>query len=311
MWSRHTGRENGTFRWTGAMKTVGTGWGEMTHVFSGGDGIVYAITPVIPASPPIGIGPGMEGHPASGGDLMWGRHLGWRDGTFRWDGELKKVGIGWGAMDHVFSDGNGIIYAITHYEPATLATGIGPGMGARPASGGDLMWGKHLGREDGTFRWEGLKKVGNGWGDLVHVFSGGDGIIYAITRPIPATLATGIGPGQEGHEASGGDLMWARHTGREDGSFRWDGPMKRVGIGWGEMVHVFSGGDGIIYAITPRIPATLATGIGPGMEGHPASGGDLMWARHVGREDGSFEWDEPLKKVGHGWDVYKAFSAEV
>jgi hypothetical protein len=72
-------------------------------VFSGGGGIIYAITPIVEASWRPGTGPGMGGlKPASGGDLMWYRHLGSADGSFRWEGP-KKVGSGWGSLNHVFS----------------------------------------------------------------------------------------------------------------------------------------------------------------------------------------------------------------
>jgi hypothetical protein len=67
-----------------------------------------------------------------------------------------------------------------------------------------------------------------------------------------------------------GDLMWYRHDGRNDGSFKWefkDG--KKVGVGW-NVRHVFSGGGGVIYAVM--------------------NNGDLMWYRHDGRNDGSFKW---------------------
>jgi hypothetical protein len=115
-------------------------------------------------------------------------------------------------------------------------------MGGEPVSGGDLMWARHVGRDDGSFKWKGpLKKVGTGWGSLNHVFSSGDGIIYAITPVVPASLPTGIGPGFTGNPASGGDLMWARHTGWANGSFNWEGPLRRVGTGWGELLQVFSG----------------------------------------------------------------------
>jgi hypothetical protein len=76
-----------------------------------------------------------------------------------------------------------------------------------------------------------------------------------------------------------GDLMWYRHDGRSDGSFRWTGP-KKVGNGW-DFKQIFSGGGGVIYGIT--------------------TSGDLMWYRHDGRGDGSFSWTGP-KKVGNGWD---------
>jgi hypothetical protein len=107
------------------------------------DAVIYAISP--------------------NNDLMWYRHEGRNDGTFRWtSNEGRKVGVGWN-FKHVFSGGNGIIYAITQNN--------------------DLMWYRHEGRNDGTFRWtfnEG-KKVGVGW-NFKHVFSGGNGIIYAITQ---------------------------------------------------------------------------------------------------------------------------------
>jgi Tachylectin len=281
MWFQHIGSQDGTFSWAGPNE-VGTGWGEFIHVFSGGHGIVYAI--------------------ASGGDLMWFRHVGRKDGSFKWEGP-KKVGTGWGEFTKVFSGGQGVIYAITPTVPATLPIGIGPGMGGHPASGGDLMWYRHTGRDDGSFAWEGPHKVGIGWGSLKHVFAASDdNVIYGITPVVPASLPTGIGPGMGGHSASGGDLMWYRHLGQQDGSFKWMGP-NRVGTGW-ELEHAFAGADGIIYGVKPIVPATLPTGIGPGMRGRPASGGELLWFHHIGQQDGTFTWNGP-KKVGTGWGGLK------
>jgi N,N-dimethylformamidase len=35
----------------------------------------------------------------------------------------------------------------------------------------------------------------------------------------------------------------------------------------------------------------------------------LIWNRHVGRDDGSFQWAEPEnREVGTGWDVKHVFS---
>jgi hypothetical protein len=261
-------------------------------------GIIYFVDPIIePTFHAVG---GIT--PASGGNLKWARHVGREDGSFQWEGP-QKVGVGWADSKQLFSDGNGIIYRVTPIVPASLATGIGQGMRGQPASGGDLMWYHHLGWDDGSFRWDGPKKVGIGWGDFKQLFSGGDGIIYGVTPIVPASLPTGIGPGMRGHAASGGDLLWYRHVGREDGSFQWEGP-KKVGTGWGDFKQLFSGGDGIIYGVTPIVPTSLPTGIGPGMRGNPASGGDLLWYRHVGREDGSFQWEGP-KKVGTGWGDFK------
>jgi hypothetical protein len=98
------------------------------------------------------------------------------------------------------------------------------------AAGGDLLWYRHDGREDGSFRWtdNNGRKAGSGW-NFKEVFSGDNGVIYAITAD--------------------GDLLWYRHDGRDDGSFRWaDNNGRKVGSGW-NFKEVFSGGDGVIYAV--------------------------------------------------------------
>jgi hypothetical protein len=62
--------------------------------------------------------------------------------------------------------------------------------------------------------------VGNSW-DVKHIFSGGDGVIYAIN--------------------SQNDLLWFRHDGRADGSFKWaDSNPRKVGNSW-DVKHIFSG----------------------------------------------------------------------
>ena len=46
------------------------------RVFSAGDGVIYAV--------------------ADDGDLLWYRHHGWGDGTFKWvDNNPRKAGTGW------------------------------------------------------------------------------------------------------------------------------------------------------------------------------------------------------------------------
>ena len=86
-----------------------------------------------------------------------------------------------------------------------------------------LMWNRHEGHGDGTFRWAEPtnREVGTGWGGFQHVFSDGDGVIYYVD-------------GQN-------RLMWNRHEGHGDGTFRWAEPTNReVGTGWGGFQHVFS-----------------------------------------------------------------------
>jgi hypothetical protein len=61
-----------------------------------------------------------------------------------------------------------------------------------------------------------------------------------------------------------------------------------VGFGWSAK-QVFSGGDGVIYAIM--------------------NNDDLLWYRHDGRSDGSFKWASNAgKKIGVGWHAKLVFS---
>ena len=199
------------------------------QVLSGGDGIIYTLM--------------------DNGDLMWYRHDGRSDGSFRWaDNNPRKVGVGWN-FRQLLSGGDGVIYAIT--------------------DAGDLLWFRHDGRADGSFRWadNNARKVGIGW-NYKRIFSGDAGVIYAIT--------------------DSGDLLWYRHDGRNDGSFKWaDNNARKVGTGW-NMKSIFSGGDGVIYAITDI--------------------GELLWYRHDGEGDGSFRWtDNNARKVGVGWNFRAGF----
>jgi hypothetical protein len=77
--------------------------------------------------------------------------------------------------------------------------------------------------------------------------------------------------------------------GAKDGSSRWATPTgKVVGTGW-KVRHVFSGGNGVIYAVTDD--------------------GELKWYRHDGRGDGSARWASPSGKVvGTGWIVVQALA---
>jgi hypothetical protein len=249
--------------------------------------------------------------------LLWYRHDGRDDGSFRWAAsEAKTVGVGWNVKE-VFPGDDGVVYVVTPVVKATLPTGIGPSLGGRPASGGELLWYRHDGQADGAFKWafSGGKKIGVGWGGFGRIFSGGGGVIYAVTEtgdlmwyrhegrsdgsfkwasPVGKKVGTGWGQFKQLFSGGGGviyavtgagDLMWYRHDGRGDGAFKWaSAEGKKVGTGWGSFTHVFSGGDDVIYAITAT--------------------GDLMWYRHVGRNDGSFTWAFPEgRKVGVGWST--------
>ncbi len=223
-----------------------------------GEFVISAVTVDFPAkpgdfsTPHIPAGPIISGASASAKgvlyalndakDLLWYRHDGYSDGSFRWS-DSRKVGNSWN-FKQVFSGGDGVIYAVT------------------PT--GDLLWYRHDGHADGSSRWQEPRKVGSGW-NFKELFSGGRGVIYAVNEA--------------------GDLLWYRHDGYADGSFRWSGP-KTIGNSW-NFKQIFSGGDGVIYAVTDS--------------------DDLLWYRHDGYADGSYRWAES-KKVGSGWTFKKIFS---
>jgi hypothetical protein len=141
------------------------------------------------------------------GDLHWFSYSGAINGGIDpryWVGP-KTVGSGWQHFKHVFSIGNGIIYAVDYQ--------------------GTASWYLHEGVFDGTSRWVAPKVVNSGWINFQSMFSPGFGIIYGITNT--------------------GDLLWFRHRGWETGVSAsqdvcaWAGPYK-VGNGWQEFPFVFA-----------------------------------------------------------------------
>ena len=153
LWYEHVGFNTGAGlrdagSWNGRI-TVNHGFGQYTRVFSGGNGIIYGITP--------------------DGRLIWHRHHEVATGqpvesAGSWTGP-KEVGVGWDGLLKVFSGGDGIIYGVN--------------------TNGDLLWYNHLGHRDGlglndAGSWLGPKPVGVGWGAFTTLFSSGNGVIYGI-----------------------------------------------------------------------------------------------------------------------------------
>ena len=185
--------------------------------------------------------------------MLWYQHLGAADGVDAWYTTPEPAGCiasGWN-YTHVFADGNGAIYMID--------------------ANGFLRWIRHAGYVDGSANWiytpETKGYIGEGW-NMKHVFSGGNGIIYAVNEQ--------------------NQLLWYKHLGNLDGTDRWQTtPEKKgyIGVGW-DMKHVFSGGNGIIYAINQQ--------------------NQLLWYKHLGYADGTDRWQTtPEKKgyIGVGWDM--------
>jgi hypothetical protein len=181
VWYNHNGYRNGSFTWGAASgNVVGNGWNtDVQAAFAGGGGVIYLIK--------------------KNGDLLWYKHLGYKDGSNRWDKNSgAKVGSGWNNFYAAFSGGNGVIYLIE--------------------KNGDLLWYKHAGYATGDNKWYGgsTNKIGNGWTTAKQVFSTGWGQIYLID--------------------GNGKLHFYNHQGFLNGSGTWGtGTGNIVGNGWSNL----------------------------------------------------------------------------
>lgn len=237
-WYQHTGRMTGKDTWGNSVEAKIVGDRATTNnllnskIFSGDDGVIYTIT--------------------NSGKLLWSRHDGRFTGSQTWanGGKLTVIGTNWHKYIHVFSGGDGVIYAIT--------------------TDGRMLWYRHSGWLDGTNKWAASSgvQVGKGWTGAIKVFSGGNGVIYSIM--------------------SSGLLRWHRHNGRLIGSDEWanNGAQRQVGYNWQVLRQVFTGGDGIIYGIQAN--------------------GNLIWNRHIGWLTGANTWapapnTEVGKTIATGW----------
>jgi N,N-dimethylformamidase len=197
------------------------------------------------------------------GELLWYRDV-FRNGTNAPDGSTgwhpnsqSEIGVGWNGFEALLAGGSGTLYAI---QPT-----------------GELLWYQDV-NQNGTSRADGTGwhpnsrgEIGVGWQGFRQVFSGGDGIIYAI-QPT-------------------GELLWYRDLNR-DGTSRADGtgwdPRSGsvIGTGWHGFLEVFSNGGGNIYGILPT--------------------GELIWYRDVNRDgtsraDGTGWHPRSRTQVGTGW----------
>ncbi len=132
---------------------IATDWDKFNRVIGGGDGVIYAIDAI--------------------GNLHWYKDT-HRDGTpataagapsFDAPNEGATIGIGWNMFTTVFSGGNGVLYGID--------------------GDGNLRWYKDTHR-DGTLMDSHVPNhaatIGIRWGSFTQVFSGGNGVLYAIDR---------------------------------------------------------------------------------------------------------------------------------
>lgn len=186
-WYKYDGFQNGTAEITGA-KTIGkSGWDAYKSVFGGGSGIIYAIT--------------------KDGNLVWYKYTDEQNGNAELIANRVVGRGGWDQFRLVFSGGNGVIYAVGMDD--------------------NLYWYKHLGVQTGEANWEagGQKKITTGgWQLYKFMFSGGEGIIYAV-----------------GYD---GNLYWYKHDGFKTGAATTFSTKSRRKIGtggWSDFLYIFCG----------------------------------------------------------------------
>ena len=199
VWYRDTLRNGtndplGTSGWAaGSGNQIGAGWDIFKHIFSGADGIVYAIKDT--------------------GELLFYRDVlrngtNGAGGTAGWGaGSGNQIGAGWQNFTKVFSGGNGVIYAI------------------KPT--GELLWYRDTLRNgangpNGYSGWAAGSgnQIGAGWHNFPAVFAPGaaDGIIYATTQT--SDLRWYRDDRRNGTNGATGGVGWAPRSGAY------------IGLGW-------------------------------------------------------------------------------
>lgn len=191
-WHKYSGVSGGTWDNNSGKELPGiTELQTYKHVFSGGNGIIYAV---------------------AGGDkggLTFMKDLK-QDGSIGLVTiNLEPVGM-WNQFQHIFSAGSGTIYGIDEE--------------------GGLYWLKDI-AQSGKPNWllENEKKIGTGWKNYKHVFSGANGVIYAVS--------------------ASGDLLWFQNL-AQDGSLQLaNGSGTVISQGWEDFRKVFSDGNNVIYGL--------------------------------------------------------------
>jgi hypothetical protein len=172
-------------------ETINNGWDDYVTAFNSGAAAMCTIQ--------------------ADGVLIWHGCDGYMDGSPRWR-PAKRVGHGFQGFKSVFSGGEYVIYGIKH--------------------DGRVFWYRYIGAPTGgedPDDWTGMIEVNRGWLDFRVVFSGGDGVIYAV-RP-------------------DGGLVRTVHKGYLSGTSDWEAFVE-LDQGWDRYHHMVASVDGVIYAIT-------------------------------------------------------------
>jgi hypothetical protein len=101
---RYVGMTDGAPSWAVEQKAIGTGWNNVSQVFGGDNGAIYAIRP--------------------NGQMLFYRYAGMADGAPSWAVEQKAIGTGW-AFRQVIAGNVGNVAAgpPTHPTPPPAVTG--------------------------------------------------------------------------------------------------------------------------------------------------------------------------------------------
>ena len=206
----------------GSGNQIGKGWNGLKRVFSGGDGIIYAVT--------------------EDGRLLWFRdddrqgyngpnaERGWAAGSG------NQIGKGWNGATHVFSDvPRGIIYAIT--EDGRLLWFRDDDRQGNNGPNAERGWAAGSGNQ-----------IHFGWYRFVHVCASG-GNIYAVTAD-GRLLWYRDDNGQGGNDP-GGSTGWAAGSGNQIG-VGWDG-ITHVFEGGIEAPKIGEQGGIIIYVVAQLV----------------------------------------------------------
>jgi hypothetical protein len=110
---------------------LGSSWDRFSHVFAGGNGVLYGIEP--------------------DGTLRWYHHLSFADGGLGWQAPAD-AGSGWADFAQVCSPGEGVVLALTHdgrllrykhrgwLEGGLVETWLGPQEVSSDIRNADLMF---------------------------------------------------------------------------------------------------------------------------------------------------------------------------
>jgi Neuraminidase-like domain/Tachylectin len=180
------------------------------------------------------------------------------NGSTGWDPRSgARISQGWQNFKFVFLGGDGIIYAVKPTgELLFYQDNLRNGSNAPDGSTG---WHPNSG-----------KQIGYGWQNFKFIFSGGNGVIYAVQPTGELLFYKDIA--RDGSNAPDGSTGWHPNSGSQ------------IGSGWQVFILLISGENGVIYGVLPT--------------------GELLWYQYLGT--GEFNWtNNNGSQIGTGWNNFR------